>query len=49
MFRPPHFTAAWGAHLGGYIGGLIGGIWAVWRIIRLRKRQSASISEPAMS
>ena len=49
MFRPPHFTAAWGAHLGGYIGGLIGGVWAVWRIIRLRKRQSASISEPAMS
>jgi hypothetical protein len=37
MFRPPHFTAAWGAHLGGYIGGLIGGMWAVWRIIRERR------------
>ena len=42
IFRPRHFTAAWGAHLGGYIGGLLGGAYAVWRIVRQRRRLSSS-------
>ena len=37
LFRPRHFTAAWGAHLGGYIGGLLAGSWAVWRVVRERR------------
>jgi hypothetical protein len=34
LWRPNHFTAAWGEHLGGYLGGLLGGAWAVWRVWR---------------
>ena len=39
MFRPRHFTAAYGAHLGGYVGGLIGGALAVWHVLHQRKRR----------
>lgn len=38
LFRPSHFMAAWGAHLGGYIGGIVGGAVAVWRVIFCRSR-----------
>jgi len=36
LWRPGHFMAVWGAHLGGYIGGGLGTAWAVWRILVLR-------------
>jgi membrane associated rhomboid family serine protease len=44
MFRPRHFTAAWGAHLGGYIGGLMGGAHAAWRIVRQRRVRTVNVS-----
>jgi hypothetical protein len=37
IWRPQHFMATYGAHLGGYVGGLIGGAWGVWRVIQLRR------------
>jgi hypothetical protein len=37
-FRPRHFMATWGVHLGGYVGGLLGGVVAVARVARLRRR-----------
>jgi membrane associated rhomboid family serine protease len=42
LFRPSHFMAAWGAHLGGYIGGIVGGLVAVWRVVACRKRSSTA-------
>lgn len=37
MYRPYHFMAAWGVHLGGYAGGLIGTIAAAAKIVRDRQ------------
>jgi hypothetical protein len=38
IFRPQHFLATYGVHLGGYVGGLIGTIVAVCWIVVKRKR-----------
>jgi len=38
LFRPSHFTAAWGAHLGGYVGGVLGGLIAAWRVVIVRSQ-----------
>ena len=38
LFRPAHFMAAWGAHLGGYVGGIAGGLLATWRVALERNR-----------
>ncbi len=42
IFRPPHFMAAWGIHLGGYLGGLIGGVVVMISIRRERARGQQS-------
>jgi hypothetical protein len=36
IWRPQHFMATYGAHLGGYAGGLIGGASGVWRVVQRR-------------
>ncbi len=36
LFRPTHFMATWGIHLGGYLGAAIGGIAVLNRVIRRR-------------
>jgi len=36
IWRPRHFTTAWGVHLGGYIGGPAGAIIAIVTILRKR-------------
>jgi hypothetical protein len=38
LWRPSHFTGAWGEHLGAYVGGLLGMVLAVLNIRRRRKR-----------
>jgi hypothetical protein len=40
IFRPQHFLATYGVHLGGYVGGLIGTIVAVGWIVVKRKRKA---------
>jgi hypothetical protein len=44
VWRPRHFSATYGVHLGGYVGGSIGGIFAVARVITLRSAKRASKS-----
>lgn len=44
IFRPKHFTAAYGAHLGGYVGGLIAGAMAVVHVLHLRSRARVTSS-----
>ena len=46
IWRPRHFTAAWGVHLGGYIGSPVGGIIAIVIIIRRRFRLQKTVSFP---
>jgi membrane associated rhomboid family serine protease len=43
IFRPRHFSAAYGAHLGGYLGGLLAGAIAVARVIRMRRIGNAGV------
>lgn len=38
LWRPAHFTGAWGEHLGAYVGGLLGTTLAVLNILRRRRR-----------
>ena len=38
QWRPKHFMAVYGEHLGGYVGGLLGTTIAVVRVIRQRRR-----------
>ncbi|HEX3359027.1 MAG TPA: hypothetical protein VHS31_18755, partial [Tepidisphaeraceae bacterium] len=47
IFRPQHFMATYGVHLGGYVGGLIGTIAAICWIIVRRKRNAARSSTSA--
>ena len=44
IFRPHHFTAVYGAHLGGYVGGLIAGTFAVLRVLQMRKMAKGTTS-----
>src|SRR5205085_5393415 len=44
IFRPRHFTAVYGAHLGGYVGGLIAGALAVLRVLQMRRQAHATSS-----
>ena len=45
-FRPQHFLATYGVHLGGYVGGLVGTIVAVVWIIKRRRRPPATDTNP---
>ncbi len=37
MWRPRHFMAVFGIHLGGYVGGIIGVFYCIWSIRRERR------------
>jgi hypothetical protein len=49
LFRPRHFTCAWGFHLGGYIGGFLGTILAAISVIRARRRRRNPLGRPVQS
>jgi hypothetical protein len=46
QWRPKHFMAVYGEHLGGYVGGLLGTMLAVAVIIRQRRHLRHSAAEP---
>jgi hypothetical protein len=37
IFRPSHFMATWGVHLGGYVGGLLGTVIAMGLVLHQRR------------
>lgn len=49
LWRPPHFMAVWGIHLGGYVGGLLATGAGVWHILRRRRVAGNAESRSANS
>ena len=43
MWRPQHFMACWGEHLGAYVGGMAGGVIAV---VWVARRKSVPLAQP---